>query len=129
MENSFNIEIDNKNKKIIQIIIILYGFILLCVITYLTVNSDDLTKKQILSIERNTRVIDIFRDKKNHNFPYVKFSNGKTIGLDEPYQVGDSISKKKGDSIEYIFRKDRIIKNNLLEEVRRDRGFKIKKKK
>ncbi len=51
---------------------------------------------------------------------YVKFSNGSQKILEYPYKIGDSISKKKGDSIEYIFRKDSIIKYNLLEESRQN---------
>lgn len=84
------------------------------------VNSNQLVKEQLLSIERNAKVIEIYNNKKEHNFPYVKYSDGAQKILEYPYQVGDSVSKKKGDSIEYIFRKNRIIEYNLFEESRKN---------
>ncbi|UKB86102.1 hypothetical protein LF887_10895 [Chryseobacterium sp. MEBOG06] len=72
-----------------------------------------------MSLERYTRVIDIYNNRHEHNFLYVKFSNGSEKILEYPYKLGDSISKKRGDSIEYIFRKDSIIENNLFEESRK----------
>lgn len=81
-------------------------------------NSD--RKQKLLSIERYTKVIDIYNNRNEHNFLYVKFSNGSQKILEYPYKVGDSVSKRKGDSIEYIFRKDSIIENNLFEESRKN---------
>ena len=79
---------------------------------------DKITKEILLNIERHTSVIDIYNNKEQHNFPYVKYSNGTNKILEFSYQIGDSISKNKGDSIEYIFRGEKIIKNNLLENYR-----------
>ncbi|WP_263602877.1 hypothetical protein [Chryseobacterium sp. PET-29] len=122
MENNFNIEVDKSSKKTIIIFIIAFGCILLLTIMYLIINSNRLVKEKILAIERNARVVDIYNNKKEHNFLYVKYSNGNQKLLEYPYKLGDSVSKKKGDSIEYIFRKDSIIKNNLLEDSRKN-GF------
>lgn len=119
MEDNFNIEVDKSSKKTIVIFIVFFGCILLSTIAYLIINSNELVKEKILSIERNTKVIDIYNNKKEHNFLYVKYSNGTQKILEFSYQIGDSVSKKKGDSIEYIFRKDSIIKYNLFEESRK----------
>ncbi|ASK30715.1 hypothetical protein CEY12_11570 [Chryseobacterium sp. T16E-39] len=83
-------------------------------------NSNSKRTQKLLSIERYTKVIDIYNNRNEHNFLYAKFSNGFQKILEYPYEVGDSISKKKGDSIEYIFRKGKIIENNLLEESRKN---------
>ncbi|KFF11691.1 hypothetical protein N6B72_16910 [Chryseobacterium soli] len=120
MENNFNIEVDKSSKKTIIIFIVFFGCILLSTIVYLIVTSNSSIKKQLLSIERYTRVIEIYNNREEHNFLYVKYSNGTQKILEFPYQVGDSVSKKKGDSIEYIFRKDSIIENNFFEESRKN---------
>ncbi|MFP3833290.1 hypothetical protein [Chryseobacterium sp. SIMBA_028] len=120
MENNFNIELSKSNKRIIIIFILSFICILLFTRVYLSINSNKLVKEEILSIERNAKVIDIYNNKKEHNFPYVKYSNGTQKILEFSYQIGDSVSKKKGDSIEYIFRKDSVIKSNLLEKARRN---------
>jgi len=120
VENNFNIEVDKSSKKIITIFIIVFGSIFLLTIMYLILNSNYDRKQKLLSIERHTRVIGIYNNKYEHNFLYVKFSNGSQKILEYPYKVGDSISKKRGDSIEYIFRKDSIIENNLFEESRKN---------
>lgn len=120
MENNFNIEVDKSSKKTITIFIIVFGSIVLLTIFYLIINSNRLVKEEILSIERNAKVVDIYNNKKEHNFPYVKYSNGTQKILEYPYKIGDSVSKNKGDSIEYIFRKDSILKSNLLEKARRN---------
>lgn len=120
MENNFNIEVDKSSKKTIIIFIVFFGCILLSTIVYLIVTSNSSMKKQLLSIERYTRVIEIYNNKEEHNFLYVKYSNGTQKILEFPYQVEDSVSKKKGDSIEYIFRKGSIIENNFFEESRKN---------
>lgn len=47
-------------------------------------------------------------DKMNHNSPMVKFTSGNSIGVNGFFrgkmQVGDSISKVKGDSVIQVFR-------------------------
>lgn len=104
VENNFNLKLDKSSRKTIILFIIFFGCIFLFTIAYLIVNSNQLVKEQLLSIERNAKVIEIYNNKKEHNFLYVKYSDGAQKILEYPYQVGDSVSKKKGDSIEYIFR-------------------------
>jgi hypothetical protein len=77
-------------------------------------------KQNLLSTEQYTTVIEVYKNKNQHNFVYARFSNGVNDLLYYPYKVGDSISKKKGDSIEYIFRKGKIIERNYLEEARKN---------
>lgn len=53
-------------------------------------------------------------DKMNHNSPMIKFTNGKSIGVNGFFrgkmQVGDSISKVRGDSVIQVFRnREKII--------------------
>jgi len=53
-------------------------------------------------------------EKMNHNSPTIKFTNGKTMGMNGYFfgnmKEGDSISKVKGDSVIQVFRKgNRII--------------------
>jgi len=105
-----------------MIIIVSFGCIILFIFIYLITNSNTQIKQKLLNIDRHTRVVDIYVNKQQHNFLYVKFSNGAQKILEYPYRIDDSISKKKGDSIEYIFRKDSIIKQNLFEESRKN-GF------
>lgn len=49
-----------------------------------------------------------YADKMNHNSPMIRFTNGKSIGLNGFFwgkiQVGDSISKVSGDSVIHVFR-------------------------
>lgn len=120
MENNFNIEVDKSSKKTIIIFILVFGCILLFTIIYLIINSNADRKQKLLNIDRHTRVVEIYSNKDQHNLGYVRFSNGINEFLEYPYKVGDSISKKRGDSIEYIFRKDSIIKNNYFEESRKN---------
>lgn len=120
MESNTEIEIDKSSKRIIKIFIAVFVGIFVITILYLIINSNELVKRQLLSIERYTRVIDIYNNKKEHNFPYVKYSNGTQKVLEFSYQIGDSVSKSKGDSVEYIFRKDSIIVYNLFEESRKN---------
>lgn len=105
-----------------MIIIVSFGCIILFTFVYLIVNSNTQIKQKLLNIERHTRVIEIYPNKAQHNLGFVRFSNGINEFLEYPYKIGDSISKKKGDSIEYIFRKDTIIENNYFEESRKN-GF------
>jgi len=78
------------------------------------------TKDNLINYEISTKVVDIYRDRNEHNFLFVKYSNGLVELLDYPYKIGDSISKKKGDSIEYIFRNDTVLKNNLIQQARKE---------
>jgi len=78
------------------------------------------TKDNLINYEISTKVVDIYRDRNEHNFLFVKYSNGSVELLDYPYKIGDSISKKKGDSIEYIFRNNTVLKNNLIQQARKE---------
>ncbi|MDP2453905.1 MULTISPECIES: hypothetical protein [unclassified Kaistella] len=120
MDDNYNIELDKSSKKPIIIVGLLFGLIVFFIFFYLSYNSNDLTEEQLLKINKHTKVIDIYVNKNEHNFIYVKYSNGITEGLDDPYQIGDSISKNRGDSIEYIFRGNHIIQNNLFEVARKE---------
>jgi len=122
MDNNF--ELDKSSKKPLLIFGLIFGSIVFLTVFYLNYNSADLTKEQLLKINRHTKVTDIYVNKNEHNFLYVKFSNGTEKIMETPYQIGDSISKNKGDSIEYIFRGDSIIQNNLFEVARRDKILK-----
>ncbi|PRB06169.1 hypothetical protein CQ046_03100 [Chryseobacterium sp. MYb7] len=117
MESIF--ELDKSSKKALIILGLIFGSIVFLVIFYLSYNSNNLTKQQILEINRHEKVIDIYRDKNEHNFLFVKYSNGSVELLDYPYKIGDSISKNRGDSIEYIFRNDSVLKNNLIQQIRK----------
>ena len=77
-------------------------------------------KNQLLNSKINVKVVNIYKNRDEHNFIYVKFSNGKEQTLNYPYKIGDSISKKRNDSIEYIFRNGKIIKYNVLEYWRKN---------
>ncbi|MCW1961002.1 hypothetical protein [Chryseobacterium viscerum] len=122
MDNNF--ELDKSSKKPLIIFGLIFGSIVFLIVFYLNHNSDNLTKQQILEIDRHTKVIEIYINKSEHNFPYVKFSNGTDKIMETPYQIGDSLSKNRGDSIEYIFRRDSIIQNNLFETARREKMLK-----
>lgn len=118
MENNFIIKIDRDIKKGL----IIFFLIMAIPVLYLIISDNAATKKQLLEIERFTRVIKIYENKEEHNFLYVEFSDKKIKILEYPYKIGDSISKKKGDSIEYIFRNGVVIQNNLLKNYRKSRG-------
>ena len=83
-----------------------------------SIYGDEIKRDILLNIERQTSVIDIYANRRQHNMGYVKYSNGIDEPLYYPYKIGDSISKNKGDSIEYIFRGEEIIETNLLENYR-----------
>lgn len=69
---------------------------------------------RIIQMERNTTVLSIYDNPSEHNNTYVLYKNGERKSLNYDLKVGDSISKNKGDSIMYIYRKDSIIPINLL---------------
>lgn len=109
--------IERKIKiSIVIFLVVIIGFLAIREYIY----GDYITNKTLLNIERHTSVIDIYNNKEQHNFPYVKYSNGTGKILEFSYEIGDSISKNKGDSIEYIFRGKEIIQNNLLENYRKN---------
>lgn len=112
MKNLGNyLEITTKSKTYLRIAIILFiGFFILRQLLY----GDAITRNILLNEKRNTTITEIYKDRNEHNFTFVKFSNGNKELLDFPYKIGDSLSKNKGDSIEYIFRNKKVIRNNWL---------------
>ncbi|MDC8103206.1 hypothetical protein ACNFU2_21685 [Chryseobacterium sp. PTM-20240506] len=120
---SNNIELEPGMERKIKIsFAVFFGFIIRVIIIYQYFYGEENVKKQLLHIENHSRVIDIYNNQKEHNFLFVKYSNGRKNILEFNYKIGDSISKNKGDSIEYIFRNGKIIENNLFDEYRRNGG-------
>ena len=115
MKNNSFFKIDKDSGKGL----IIFFLIMLVPILYVILTDTEATKKQLLSIDRHTKVIRIYKNEKEHNFLYVDFSNKNSKILEYPYLVGDSLSKNKGDSIEYIFRDGKILENNFLEAYRK----------
>ncbi|GAA4162371.1 hypothetical protein GCM10022217_29660 [Chryseobacterium ginsenosidimutans] len=113
MNNIFEFEIRIEEKIKIYLIVffaILISFFIIREYLY----GDEITNKILLDSQIHSKVIRIYKNRDEHNFTFVKYSNGKEQLLDYPYQVGDSVSKNKGDSIEYVFRNNKVIKNNWL---------------
>lgn len=116
------IEFENGIERKIKISFsVFFGVIISFLIIYGYLYGENTKKEILLNIEKHTTVLDIYPNKEQHNMGYVNYSNGKNELLYFSYEIGDSISKNKGDSIEYIFRKDKIIKNNLLENYRNNK--------
>jgi hypothetical protein len=118
MHQSFGdyLEVPRKTRNYLKISVILFiGFFIFREVIY----GDEIKRDILLSEKRNATVIDIYNDKNEHNYTFVKFSNGNKELLEFPYQIGDSVSKSKGDSIEYIFRNKKVIKNNWLKNYKK----------
>lgn len=70
-----------------------------------------LKQNYALEIESDYRGVikKIYNDKSNHNSSMVEFMYGDVIGINGAFvsqmEVGDSISKVKGDSVIMVFRK------------------------
>lgn len=121
---SNQIELEPGIERKIKISIFLFITVIISfLIIYEYFYGEKIVKEQLLHIENHTTVIDIYNNKKEHNFPYVKYSNGRNKILEYDYKIGDSVSKSKGDSIEYIFRDGKILENNLLERHRKSIDF------
>ncbi|WP_300672623.1 hypothetical protein [Soonwooa sp.] len=121
-ENDILDLIDNKSdKKTVKLIFRFFTLLFVLLIIYLVATNNTSTINKLLSIEQYAKVNRIYNNEREHNFLYVEYSDGKKMLLEYNYKIGDSISKRKGDSIEYIFRGDSILKNNLLERARKDR--------
>jgi len=124
MDNNNVFTIDKSSRKSLAIFGLIFGSIVFSVFFYMNYNNEKITKRNILNKERHDKIIDIFRVKKEHNYIYIKLARGGVSNYNYLYKIGDSISKKRGDSIEYIFRGDSIIKNNLFEVARRQNMLK-----
>jgi hypothetical protein len=115
-----DLSLDSNTKRIIKFLLYIFCAILLITFIFLYFSGPSEKKQILLSTERHTTVIEVYANKNQHNFVYARFSNGVNDLLYYPYKVGDSISKNKGDSIEYIFRKGKIIEHNYLKEARKN---------
>jgi hypothetical protein len=113
MENRGNF-FKGKEKKYFILAVLPAIFIFLFIIFYEIINDKNERKKTLLNLERFA-VANLVYISNNHNFIYVKYSNGEDIIKEYGILEGDSISKKSGDSTLYIFRKDSVIKINLFE--------------
>lgn len=102
---------------------IFFAAIVIFLIIYEYYNGENNVKNQLLNIENHSKVVDIYNNREEHNFLYVKYSNGRKKILEFDYKIGDSVSKSKGDSIEYIFRNGKIIEDNLFERYRKRGDF------
>lgn len=101
---------------------IIAGFLII-IFFYIKKTNDSSVKKMLLNQERHAKVVSIYLNREEHNFPYVEFSNGEKKIRDYPYEKGDSVSKKIGDSIEYIFRGDTILKHNFFDTARKNKAL------
>jgi hypothetical protein len=110
------------NKPLKVLFIILMGFLFIIII-YIKKTNDISVKKMLLDEEIYAKVLQIYHNRDEHNFKYVKFSNGENKIMDYPYKEGDSVSKKRGDSIEYIYRGNVILKQNLFETARKNKAL------
>ncbi|MEY8759288.1 hypothetical protein [Chryseobacterium tongliaoense] len=118
--NNNHIELEPGIERKIKIsFLIFFTSIIALIFIYDYFYGEKNVKRQLLSMENHVKVVDIYNNREQHNFLYVKYSNGKREALDFNYKVGDSISKNKGDSVEYIFRNKKVIKNNLFERYRK----------
>lgn len=109
------IKIDKELEKSLFMFFIIMTLFISITFIYVYYNKDNFLKKEFLESNYNKKVDSVYINKEEHNFLYVRFSDGKVESAQFSYKKNDSISKKKGDSIEYIFRKDSILKNNLFD--------------
>lgn len=119
-----NFQLDKSSKKPLIIFGFILGIIVFFTFAYMNYNDEQITKRNILNRERNDKIIDIFRVKKEHNYIYIRLAKGGISNYNNLYKIGDSLSKKRGDSIEYIFRGNNVIKNNLFEVARKQNFLK-----
>ncbi|MBO6200687.1 MAG: hypothetical protein J6N74_03600, partial [Chryseobacterium sp.] len=109
------IELDKHTKKALNIFALIFGAFIIFIIAREYFFGYDESVKAMLAKEYIRKVDSVYVNKEEHNFRYVAYSGGKKGILEFEYQKGDSLVKKKGDSIEYIYRKDEIIPSNKLE--------------
>lgn len=89
-------------------------FLIILSVYYYFNQYDEKIKSRILQLEKHTIVLNIYRDISQHNFIMVTYKDGQNTTLYYDLKIGDSISKKRNDSMLYIYRKDSILKINLL---------------
>ena len=118
MKENFRIEFDKQTKKSITIFFLIFGIFIAFIFIREYFYGYDESVKSILNEQYNVKVDSVYINKEEHNFPYVAYSNGKKQILEFEYKTGDSLVKKKGDSIEYVYRNNQQIKNNLLDILR-----------
>lgn len=113
------IKIEKEFEKSLFVFFIIMILFISFIVIYINYNKKNIHKKEVLESFYNKTVDSVYVNKEEHNFIYVKFSDGTEESPQFNYKKNDSISKKKGDSIEYIFRKDSILKNNLFDTFRK----------
>ena len=113
------IKIDKELEKSLFIFFIIMTLFISFTFIYIYYNKDNFLKKEILESNYNKTVDSVYVNREEHNFIYVKFSDGTKESPQFNYKKNDSIYKEKGDSIEYIFRNDSILKNNLFDTFRK----------
>lgn len=117
-------KLDKSIEKPLFIFALIFGAIVAIIVVYLQHNDEEISTKVILDKQRHSRIVRIFRVKEEHNYIYIKLSTGHIANFNKLYKVGDSLSKNKGDSIEYIFRNGEVIQNNLIENYRKSTNYK-----
>ncbi len=117
-------KLDKETQKSIRIFFAIFSIFILIISVYNYYNEEKSVKKKILNENYNRIVDSIYNNREEHNFTYVKYSDGRKESMPYEYNLKDSLSKKKGDSIEYIYRNGRILQNNLFEAYR---NFRTKK--
>jgi len=109
---------DKPSQKSLTIFFLIFGIFIFFIILREYYYGNDLRVKSLLKEEYNLKVDSVYLNKEEHNFKYVAFSNGEKQSMNFGYEKNDSIVKKKGDSIEYIYRNGYVIKYNILDLLR-----------
>ncbi|OPB88525.1 hypothetical protein BB021_08235 [Elizabethkingia ursingii] len=105
---------NKSNRKLLIIFSVFIVILIIGSIIFYSLTYEKGKYNRIIQMERNTTVLSIYENSSEHNNTYVLYKNGERKSLNYDLKVGDSISKNKGDSIMYIYRKDSIIPVNLL---------------
>lgn len=98
----YNIQISSPILRILVLGLIIF-LIFFIISKKSTLNSLKIGYQRELESDYRGVIQKIYNDKSNHNSPMVAFTNKNTIGINGMFrgqmEVGDSISKIKGDSI------------------------------
>ncbi|MCP2039220.1 hypothetical protein [Chryseobacterium sp. HSC-36S06] len=118
MKEDFKIEFDKQTQKSITIFFLIFGIFIVFIGVREYYYGYNLRYESLINEDYTLKVDRVYINSTEHNFKYVAFTNGKQQLSEFGYQKNDSIVKKKGDSIEYIYRDDKIISNNVLDLLR-----------
>lgn len=109
-----NFKLDESTQKSLLIFYGIFSIFILITLIYNYFYADKHTKEDILN-ENYVRIVNsVYINKEEHNFLYVKYSDNTIESPNFHYNKNDSLVKRRGDSIEYIFRNQNVIENNLL---------------